>query len=186
MTILPIVIAPDPLLKMKSEPVRTITPEILALLDDMLETMYASNGIGLSAVQVGVLKRIIVVDVEWESPRYRTEGEERRTDEAPKPGKPMKMINPEIIQESPEESTYTEGCLSFPGQYSEVVRPKGIRVKYLDEAGTPHELTADGLLAICIQHEIDHMNGVVFVDHISSLKRDMILRKLKKAKRQEG
>lgn len=185
MTVLPIVVAPDPLLKMTSEPVKEITPEIKRLLDDMLDTMYASNGIGLSAVQVGVLKRVIVVDTEWESPRYRTEGEPR-TDEKPKPGKPMKMINPEIVEESPEDNRYNEGCLSFPGQYSEVTRPKSIRIQYLDETGKQHELAADGLLATCIQHEIDHMNGVVFVDHISTLKRDMILRKMKKAKRQEA
>ncbi|MFO1243306.1 MAG: peptide deformylase [Rickettsiales bacterium] len=185
MTVLPIVVAPDPLLKMKSEPVEKITPEIKQLLNDMLDTMYASNGIGLSAVQVGVLKRVIVVDTEWESPRYRTEGEER-TDEKPKPGKPIKMINPEIVEESPEDNTYNEGCLSFPGQYSEVTRPKAIRLKYLDENGAEHQITADGLLATCLQHEIDHMNGIVFVDHVSSLKRDMIMRKMKKAKKQES
>lgn len=185
MTILPIVVAPAPLLKMKSEPVETITPEIKQLLDDMLDTMYASNGIGLSAVQVGVLKRVIVVDTEWESPRYRTEGEER-SGEKPKPGKPIKMINPEIVESTPDESPYLEGCLSFPGQFSEVVRPSGIRVKYLDENGKEHQIDADGLLSTCLQHEIDHMNGVVFVDHISTLKRDMILRKLKKAQRQEN
>lgn len=185
MTILPIVVAPDPLLKMKSAPVEKITPEIKQLLDDMLETMYASNGVGLSAVQVGVLKRVIVVDTEWESPRYRTEGEER-TDEKPKPGKPMKMMNPEIVQESEEDRVYNEGCLSFPGQYSEVKRPDTIRVKYLDENGKEHQIEAGGLLSTCIQHEIDHMDGIVFVDHISSLKRDMIMSKMKTATRAES
>ncbi len=147
----------------------------------MLETMYASNGIGLAAVQVGELKRIIVVDTEWESPRYREEG-------APlgegKPGNPLKMINPEIIEEAEERSSYNEGCLSFPGQYSEVERPATVNIRYMDEHGKEQTLKAEGLLATCIQHEIDHMNGIVFVDHISRLKRDMILRKLKKAKKQ--
>lgn len=184
MTVLPIVLAPDPRLKMKSEPVKEITPDILQLCDDLLDTMYASNGIGLSAVQVGVLKRVIVIDVEWESPRYRAEnGEEIESDAPPKRGKPIKMINPEIVEESEDSSVYNEGCLSFPGQFSEVERPAAIRIKYLDENGKEQKLEADGLLATCLQHEIDHMNGIVFVDHISSLKRDMILRKMKKVKK---
>lgn len=182
MTILPIVIAPDPRLKQKSEPVKEITPQIRDLMDDMLETMYASNGIGLAAVQVGVLKRIIVVDTEWGSPRYREEGEPRA--EGFSPGKPIKLINPEIVEKTEEKSVYNEGCLSFPGQYSEVERPAEITIRYLDEQGNPQTLHAEGLLATCLQHEMDHMNGVVFVDHISRLKRDMILKRLKKAKDQ--
>ncbi len=183
MAVLPIVLAPDPRLKMKSEPVNEITPEILKLCDDLLETMYASNGVGLSAVQVGVLKRVIVVDTEWESPRYREENGTEVPDGPPKPGKPIRMINPEIVEQSPDLSVYNEGCLSFPGQYSEVERPAIITVEYLDEHGKTQRLKAQGLLSTCLQHEVDHMNGIVFVDHISLVKRDMILRKMKKTKK---
>lgn len=182
MTVLPIVIAPDPRLKQVSQAVKEITPELRRLMDDMLETMYASNGIGLAAVQVGALLRIIVVDTEWDSPRYREEGG-TRTDGFSS-GNPIRMINPEIVETSAAQRSYNEGCLSFPGQYSEVERPDAVTIRYQDEHGATQTLTADGLLATCIQHEIDHMNGIVFVDHISRLKRDMILRKLKKAKDQ--
>ena len=171
MTVLPIVIAPDPRLKTRSQPVTEITPEIHRLMDDMLDTMYAANGIGLSAVQVGVLKRVIVVDVD-----QRDEGGVRN---------PIKMINPEIIGETEELNVYNEGCLSFPGQYSEVERPEAIKLRYLDENGKEHVIEADGLLATCLQHEIDHMNGVVFVDHVSRVKRDVILRKLQKARKMQ-
>jgi peptide deformylase len=171
MTVLPIVIAPDPRLKTPSQPVMEITPEIHRLMDDMLDTMYAAKGIGLSAVQVGVLKRIIVVDVE------------QREEEGTR--HPIKMINPEIIGETEELNLYNEGCLSFPGQYSEVERPEAIRVRYLDEHGQQQVIEADGLLATCIQHEIDHMNGVVFVDHLSRVKRDVILRKVQKARKMQ-
>lgn len=175
MAILPLVIAPDPFLNQPSEKVEVVDDEIRALLDDMLETMYASQGIGLAAVQVGVHKRLVVVDVEYPSPRY--EGEEAG------PGKPMKLINPEIVESSDALHDYDEGCLSFPGQYSSVTRPEVVTVKYLDENGKEQVLEADGLLATCIQHEIDHTNGIVFVDHISKLKRNMILKKLTKAKK---
>ena len=187
MTILPIVLAPDPLLKQKSTPVREITPDIRTLAADMFETMYASNGVGLCAVQVGVLKRLIVLDVEWGSSRYASE--ETPPTLPAKQGNPIVLINPEITERSPELRIYDEGCLSFPGQYSEVERPDIITVEYLDLEGNKRRLTADGLLSTCIQHEIDHMNGVVFVDHISRLKREMIVRKMKKAqklKEQEG
>jgi peptide deformylase len=170
MTVLPIVIAPDPRLKEVSEPVTEITPEILRLLDDMLDTMYAAKGVGLSAVQVGVMKRVVVMDAD--------QGED---DDAR--GKPLKMINPEIIAEGEEPNVYREGCLSFPGHYSDVERPKIVSVKYTDETGKEIIAKMDGLAATCIQHEIDHMNGIVFVDHISRLKRDMIIKKLIKAKK---
>ncbi|MBY0354666.1 MAG: peptide deformylase [Rickettsiales bacterium] len=167
MTVLPIVIAPDARLKTRSKTVDAITPDILQLMDDMLDTMYAANGIGLSAVQVGVLKRIIVVDVE-----QRDEEGVRR---------PIKMINPEIIGETEDLNLYSEGCLSFPGQFSDVERPESVRVRYFDEHFKEHVMEADGLLATCVQHEIDHMNGIVFVDHLTRVKRDVILRKVKKA-----
>lgn len=166
MAILPLVTYPDPRLKFQSEPVDKIDETVRQQLDDMLETMYDSNGIGLAAVQVGIMKRMLVVDIEQE--------------ERGKPASPIKIINPEIISCSDDESVYNEGCLSFPGQYAEVVRPERIKIRYQDENGKKHELTADGLLATCLQHEIDHLDGVTFTDHISRLKRDMIHRKLKK------
>jgi len=176
MTTLPIVVAPDPRLKQKSLPVEKVTPEIRKLMDDMLETMYASNGIGLAAVQVGVHKRILVMDVERGSDRYGTKDEKK--------SHPLFLVNPEIVQESEEENIYEEGCLSFPGQFAEVVRPKRVKVKHLDYHGQERIMDCDELLATCVQHEMDHLDGIVFVDHISTVKRDMILRKMKKAKKQ--
>lgn len=169
MPILPIVIAPDAVLKQVAQPVEQVTDEIRALLDNMLETMYNAHGIGLAANQVGVLKRCIVVDVEQET-RHE-------------PGKPIKMVNPEIIQQSNTMFTYQEGCLSFPQLYGDVDRPSDITVRYLDETGKQQEIKATGLLATCIQHEIDHLNGINFVDHLSKLKREMIIKKLQKGKK---
>jgi peptide deformylase len=174
MAVLPIVTAPDPRLKKVSKPVAEVNAEIRKLMDDMLETMYASNGIGLAAIQVGEAKRILVMDVEHGSSRYEDSG----TGE----GRPLFMVNPEVIEASEEEGVYQEGCLSFPGQYADVIRPKTVRIKYLDYDGKEQILDADELLATCVQHEMDHLNGIVFVDHLSRLKRDMILRKLKKSK----
>jgi len=170
MAVLPLVIAPDPLLKQKSAPVSTVDDEVRTTLNNMLDTMYRSGGIGLAAVQVGILKRLIVVDVNW-----RDEDALSRT--------PLKLINAQVLWDSEEDSTYNEGCLSFPDQYSEVVRPREIKISYLDEEGKSHELHASGLLATCIQHEIDHTDGITFVDHISRTKRDIINNKLKKAKK---
>lgn len=172
MAFLPIIVAPDPRLKQKSAPVETITPEILRLIDDMFDTMYEAGGIGLAAVQVGVHLRILVVDVEQREEDGRV--------------KPLVFINPEILSDSEEENIYREGCLSFPGQYSEVTRPQSIRLRYLTREGKSEEIEATGLLATCLQHEIDHLNGVVFVDHLSSVKRDIILRRLKKLKREHA
>jgi len=169
MAVLPLVIAPDPLLKCVSHPVEKVDDQIRQELDDMLETMYASGGIGLAAVQVGWLKRMLVVDVE-----QREEDGHRN---------PIFLINPEIVSNSEEPFKYKEGCLSFPDQYADVERPKEITVKYLDRNGKAQELQASGLLATCIQHEIDHLNGVVFVDHLSRLKRDTIMRKMEKAQK---
>ena len=177
MTVLPIVTAPDPRLKIKSTPVKEVNAEIRKLMDDMLETMYASEGIGLAAVQVGVHKRILVMDMGSGSRRY----EEAQEQES----KPYFMVNPEIVEESEEQNTYEEGCLSFPGQYAEVVRPKTVKIKYLDYHGKPQVLEADELLATCVQHEIDHLEGIVFVDYLSPVKRDVIMRKLKKLKKKE-
>lgn len=186
MAVLPLVIAPDERLNQPSEPVEAVDDGVRQLIKDMFDTMYANHGIGLAAVQVGVHQRIIVVDTEWGSARYADEedgGAQEKADDAPRPGRPLALINPEIIEESEDHSVYKEGCLSFPDNYSDVERPAHVTVRYLDEQGEPQTLQADELLATCIQHEIDHTNGVVFVDHISRLKRDMILRRLQKAKK---
>ena len=169
MAILPIMIAPEPVLKQVAKPVETVDDEIRTLLADMLDTMYNAHGIGLAANQVGVLKRCIVVDVEQDTPH--------------EPGKPYKMVNPEVVKASDDLFTYQEGCLSFPQQYGDVDRPATITVRYLDEHGKQQEMEATGLLATCIQHEIDHINGINFVDHLSKLKRDMIVKKLQKGKK---
>lgn len=169
MAIHSLIIAPDPRLKQKSSTVNEVTDDIRQLLDDMLDTMYHAGGIGLAAVQIGVHKRLVVIDVEQ--------------DERGQRGNPIKLVNPEIVESGADLFVYKEGCLSFPEQYSDVSRPKGVRVRYIDENGDTQEVVADGLLATCIQHEIDHTNGIVFVDHISSLKRDMIHRKLQKGKK---
>ena len=167
MVMLSIIIAPDPRLKVKCKPVERVDRQVRRLMDDMLETMYAAPGIGLAAPQVGVRKRVLVVDAAKE-------------DEKPAP---LCMANPEILWTSDEVASYEEGCLSLPDQYAPVERPARCRVRYLDENNELRELETEGLLATCIQHEIDHLDGVLFVDHLSALKRNMILRKLAKAKK---
>jgi peptide deformylase len=170
MALLPILIAPDPRLKMKAKPVAAVDDQVRRLMADMLETMYAAPGIGLAAPQVGVAKRVLVVDV-------ARDGEPRQ---------PMKIANPEILWRSPELLTTNEGCLSLPEHYADVSRPAKIRLRYLDEQNEIREIEVEGLLATCIQHEMDHLEGVLFVDHITALKRGIILRKLAKAKRQQA
>jgi peptide deformylase len=167
MATLPILIAPDPLLKRKARPVERVDDRIRKLMDDMLETMYAAPGIGLAAPQVGVLERVIVVDI---------------ADKGEQPA-PLRLANPEILWRSEELAQSNEGCLSLPEHYADVVRPRAVRVRYLDETGESREIEADGLLATCLQHEIDHLDGTLFVDHLSMLKRNMILRKLQKQKK---
>jgi peptide deformylase len=167
MALLPIIVAPDSRLKTKAKPVIHVDAEVRQLMDDMLETMYAAPGIGLAAPQIGVLKRVIVVDVSAKD-----------GDRAP-----IRMADPELTWLSDEDARVEEGCLSLPEHYAEVDRPASILVKYRDENDAVKELSADGLLAVCIQHEMDHLDGVLFVDHISALKRNIILRKLVKSKR---
>ncbi|WP_207480249.1 peptide deformylase [Arenibaculum pallidiluteum] len=164
---LPILIAPDPRLKTRASPVAKVDDRIRRLLDDMLETMYDAPGIGLAAPQIGVLERLIVIDVA----------------EKGEPPAPMRIVNPEITWRSEELSTYNEGCLSLPEHYADVTRPARVKVRYQDETGETREVEAGSLLATCLQHEIDHLDGVLFVDHLSMLKRNMIMRKLQKAKR---
>ncbi|HVC51870.1 MAG TPA: peptide deformylase [Stellaceae bacterium] len=167
MAILPIITAPDPRLKIKAKPVARVDDATRRLMDDMIETMYRAIGIGLAAPQVGAARRIIVVDV-------AREGEEPR---------PMRIANPEIVWRSQATMEANEGCLSLPEHYADVTRAAEIRLRYLDHQNEIREIEAKGLLATCLQHEIDHLDGVLFVDHISALKRGIILRKLQKAKR---
>ena len=164
-----ILTAPDPRLKKKAEAVASVDGEVRQLMDDMLETMYAAPGIGLAAPQVGQAVRVIVLDVA------------RRDD----PPQPLRMANPEIVEASDEDATYEEGCLSVPEHYSDVARPARVTVRYLDRDGETKELACEGLLATCVQHEIDHLDGILFIDHISALKRNMILRKLLKARKEK-
>jgi len=167
MALLPILVAPDPRLNQKAKPVAQVDARIRKLMDDMLETMYIAPGIGLAAPQVGVLERVIVLDLAHEG-------------EAPQP---LRMANPELLWVSDEDAVYNEGCLSVPEHYADVTRPAKIRVRYLDENNLTVELAAEGLLATCIQHEMDHLQGILFIDHLTALKRNIILRKLLKAKK---
>jgi len=165
-----IIILPDPRLRLVSNPVESVDADIRRLVDDMFETMYAAPGIGLAAIQVGVPHRVITLDL-------------AKKDDPPEP---QVFINAEILSVSDDKSTYEEGCLSIPEYYAEVERPALVKVKYLDIKGKPQEIEAAGLLATCLQHEIDHLNGVLFIDHISKLKRDRVIKKfIKAAKRGE-
>lgn len=172
MAILPIIETPDPRLKTISTPVETIDDDLRAFIKDMFDTMYDAPGIGLAAIQVGVPKRVLVIDLQ---------------DKDEETGKvirdPRVFINPEILEESEELSVYNEGCLSVPEQYADVQRPAVIKARWQDEQGKAHEEVLGGLLAICLQHEMDHLEGILFIDHLSKLKRDMVLKKLAKARK---
>jgi len=169
MALLPILTAPDPRLKMKAKPVAAVDDQVRRLMADMLETMYAAPGIGLAAIQVGVPKRVIVMDL-------------HRGDE---PKEPRFFVNPEIVWASDELQLYEEGCLSVPVIYDEVERPSKVRIRYLGYDGQPVEEDAEGLFAVCIQHEMDHLEGVLFLDHLSRLKRDRAIARVKKAGKDE-
>ena len=168
MSVKKIVTIPDPILKKKSLPIKNVDSSVKKLMDDMLETMYAAPGIGLAAVQVGVLKRVVVIDLS------------KKEEKTP----PLFFVNPEIISTSEEQVSYEEGCLSIPNQFAEIKRPNRCHVKYLDYNGKKKDLKADGLLATCIQHEIDHLNGILFIDYLSKLKKDLILKKVIKQKKE--
>ena len=161
----PIITLPDKRLRRVSEPVGKITADIKKLVEAMFESMYEAPGIGLAAVQLGELKRVVTMDLS------KKEG----------PPNPQVFINPEIVWKSEEQSTYEEGCLSIPEIHEDVERPARVKLKYLDIEGKQHEVNAEGLFATCIQHEVDHLNGVLFIDHISKLKRDRIIKKFSKA-----
>ncbi len=159
---------PDPILREISQPVKKVDQDIKNLMDEMLETMYDAPGIGLAAVQIGILKRVIVMDLSKEKEKK----------------KPIFIVNPEIISKSDDLVSYEEGCLSIPNQFAEIERPNSCKIKYLDYDGKQNELKAEGLLATCIQHEIDHINGILFIDYLSKLKKDLIIKKVKKQKKE--
>ena len=159
---------PDPILRKKCEPLEKVDIETKKLMDDMLETMYAAPGIGLAAIQVGILKRLVVIDI--------SKAEEKKN--------PIFLINPQIIHKSKKTSVYEEGCLSLPGQFAEIERPAECTLKYVDYNGREKELKAEGLLATCVQHEVDHLNGILFIDYLSKLKKDMIIKKLVKQQKE--
>ena len=165
MAVRDIIKLPDKRLRLVSEPVKAITGDIKTLVEDMFETMYDAPGIGLAAIQVGTPKRVVTMDL-------------AKKDE---PKQPQVFVNPEILWSSEEKATYEEGCLSIPEFYDDVERPAQVKVKYLDIEGAPHEIEANGLFATCLQHEIDHLNGVLFIDHLSKLKRDRVVKKFAKA-----
>ena len=163
-----IIIEPDTILRKKSDPLEKVDNELRKLMDDMLETMYAAPGIGLAAVQIGILKRMVVIDISKEKEKKN----------------PIFLINPEIVYKSKKTSIYEEGCLSLPGYFAEIERPAECQIEYLDYNGKKKEMKVDGLLATCIQHEVDHLNGVLFIDYLSKLKKDMIVKKLIKHKKE--
>jgi peptide deformylase len=165
MAVREIITLPDRRLRLVSEPVKTVDGDLRALVDDMFETMYKAPGVGLAAIQLGIARRVITVDT-------AKKDEEKQ---------PLVFLNPEILSASQEKSTYEEGCLSIPEYYEEVERPVGVKVRYMDLGGKTHEIEADGFLATVLQHEIDHTNGVLFIDHISKLKRDRVIKKFAKA-----
>ena len=175
MAIRPIYETPDPILRQISKPVELFDDALRKLVADMFETMYAAPGIGLAAVQVGVPVRLLVIDLQ----EPQEEGGEPVRD-------PKVFINPEVLWHSDDEVPYTEGCLSVPEQYAEVMRPDRILARWHDEHGETHEEEIEGLLAVCLQHEMDHLNGVLFIDHLSRLKRDMVLKKLAKWRKEQG
>ena len=171
MTLLPILIHPDPRLKKVCDPVTDLSDDLRKLADDMLDTMYDAPGIGLAAPQISVTKRLIVLDCVKDDSQ---------------PPRPLVMFNPEVLESSEEKSIYDEGCLSIPEQYAEVERPAEVKVGWIDQNGNPQEETFDGLWATCVQHEIDHLNGVLFIDYLKPLKRQMITRKMQKLKREKA
>lgn len=170
MAVLPILTAPDPRLKRRAVPVRRVDARIRGLLDDMLETMHSAQGIGLAGPQVGIVERLAVADLAAAGERSA----------------PLRMVDPRVVAASDDDAVFEEGCLSLPSHYAEVSRPRCARIVWRDESGARREIEAEGLLAACIQHEIDHLDGILFVDRISRVRRSIILRKLAKAKRENA
>ena len=184
MAVREIIEVPDKRLKTISEPVSAVSDETRALMDDMLETMYDANGIGLAAIQVGVAQRVIVMDLKGKSEEGEAEESSEAQEEDPLADEgPRFFVNPEITWTSDALNNYQEGCLSVPGFYDDVERPAQCRVAFLGYDGAPQEIECDGLLATCIQHEMDHLNGIVFLDRLSRLKRQMVMKKILKSER---
>ncbi len=190
MTVREIIHIPDPILREASKPVEQISPELLKMLDDMADTMYEAPGIGLAGIQIALPLRVVVVDCDQraKSEEETEDGEPQRDDEPSDEASrnPVFLINPEIVGYSDEPSTYEEGCLSIPEYYAEVERPAGCVVKYIDRDGQGQVIKAEGLLSTCLQHEIDHLNGKLFIDELSKLKRDMVVKKFTKIAKQSG
>ena len=180
MSLLPIIEIPDPLLRTQSAAVERVDDEMKRLIEDMFATMYAAPGIGLAAIQVGVARRLLVIDLQEPDPEVEVpEGEE-----PPSRKDPHVFINPEILHRSDARKTYNEGCLSIPDQYAEIERPDVVRARWLDETGKSQEGEFDGLMSVCLQHEVDHLNGTLFIDHLSRLKRDMVVKRVIKARKE--
>lgn len=185
--ILPIVLSPDPILNKVSQPIAEVDDQLRKFMDDMLATMYNARGIGLAAVQVGELKRVLTMDTSYEIDESHLDCSDRSCcpgEVKIKGENPIFMVNPEIVEKSQELYTYKEGCLSFPESFSDVKRPKKVKVAFLDYNGNKQDLEFEGILAVCVQHEIDHLDGVTFVDHISRMKREIILKKVAKKKKE--
>jgi peptide deformylase len=178
MSLLPIIEVPDPVLRAKSAPVERVDDELRKLAANMFETMYEAPGIGLAAVQVAVTRRLVVIDLQEPDPTAAEDDEE-----APPLRRPFVFINPEIVHSSDARKSYNEGCLSIPEQYAEIERPDIVRARWMDLDGRQQEGEFDGLMSVCLQHEIDHLDGVLFIDHLSRLKRDIIVRKVVKSRR---
>jgi peptide deformylase len=175
MSVMPIIEVPDPLLRQQSLPVESVGEDIRRLIDDMFETMYKAPGIGLAAIQVAVPRRLLVIDLQ--------EPEEGAPEDAEPVRRPHVFINPEIVERSDARKTYNEGCLSIPDQYAEIERPDIVRARWVDETGQQREGEFDGLMSVCLQHEVDHLNGILFIDYLSRLKRDMMVKKVVKSRR---
>jgi peptide deformylase len=182
MAILPILEVPDPRLKTISQPVTEFDDNLRQLVDDMFETMYDAPGIGLAAIQVGVAKRLLVIDLQEPAPHDHADGEHCGHDHGVI-NNPRVFVNPEILDPSEDMATYNEGCLSVPDQYAEVDRPATIRARWQDLDGKFHEEEMEGMMATCLQHEMDHLEGILFIDHLSRLKRQMVLKKIEKMRK---
>jgi peptide deformylase len=180
MSVIPIIEIPDPILRAQSAPVERVDDEVKRLIEDMFETMYAAPGIGLAAVQVAVPRRLLVIDLQEPD----TDVEVPEGEEPPSKRDPRVFINPEILYRSEARKTYNEGCLSIPEQYAEIERPDIVRARWTDENGKEREGEFGGLMSVCLQHEVDHLNGILFIDHLSRLKRDMVVKKVIKARKE--
>jgi len=181
MSLLPIIEIPDPLLRAQSAPVERVDDELRRLIADMFETMYEAPGIGLAAVQVAIPRRLLVIDLQEPVP---SDGEGGETEEGEPVRRPYVFINPEILHSSDARKSYNEGCLSIPDQYAEIERPDLVRARWVDEHGKEQEGEFGGLMSVCLQHEVDHLNGILFIDHLSRLKRDMIVKRVLKARKE--